>query len=491
MKQQESLLATMLYAWQLKTQNMLTVMLKSLVLGVFSAFFCGCATDVAKLEHFSKVYYMESAQKAHKIAQKLAKKDDLLWLIQAGVSGYVGETKDALEFLEKSERVFLKFEEEGILSTGLSQGGAVLVNDNVMAYRGNIYEGVLLNYYKALYNLSHTDLEGARVEFNRANDRQRRAKEYYAKQIQQSLQEEQDRYDKSKAKGNIGIQESQIDNILTQRYTNLANFRAFDGFINPNISYVSGLFFLLSGDSKGIDYLKEAYGMTNLAIIASDMEYFSQASSVAESYTWILLEEGRQMHKSEISFSLPFITSNGLYHFGVALPQLEAGRSFTQHYRLDSGEQFEEILNTDAIIATEFEKQIKTIATRAIISATIKLATQIGLSSALESAGSGLGLIGSLAGSIYSMSTTSADLRIASVFPHKILLTKIKHTQERTINVLADSGVLTSLHFSECEANKPIDNNHSKTNKHTLCLGQNSIIYLRHTPAKTYYKQIW
>lgn len=41
MKQQESLLATMLYAWQLKTQNMLTVMLKSLVLGVFSAFFVG------------------------------------------------------------------------------------------------------------------------------------------------------------------------------------------------------------------------------------------------------------------------------------------------------------------------------------------------------------------------------------------------------------------------------------------------------------------
>lgn len=497
----------------------------------------GCATDVAKLERFSSLYYQDSALKAHKFAKKHAKGDDLLWLIQAGVSGFHAQSPAALELLDSSEKQLMKFEEDGILASALAQTGAALVNDNVMDYRGNLYEGVFVNYYKALLYLSSADSASARVELNRANDRQRRAKDYYAKQIAKAMEQEQDRFSKSKANGLVNRDSKNIDSILQQQYSNLAAFHAFEHFINPSISYLSGLIFALQGDGKGLDYLKEAYGISRSNIIAQDLAYFLRPDSRA--FTWILLEEGRQVRKSEASFELPLMTTQGFYHFGIALPQLESVPQPMNGYALDSAKSldspeskntssklesrvdsgFEVITHTDGIIATEFEKQLQAIATRALVSASIKLAMQIALQQGLGQVHSGLGLLGSLAGSIYSLASTSADLRITSVLPRRILLARIAHTSARDVEILAVPSVssggraIASVRIEPCEAESAEHTlESSKAKKRTktspndsaqnlakspaltpihTCLGQHSIIYIRDTPAHAYSKVIF
>lgn len=454
-------------------------------------FFSGCATDVATLEHFSRIYYNHSIDKAHKFASKKAKSGDLLWLIQAGISGFHTQSASTLPLLDQSEDKLQKFEQEGLLTSALTQVGATLVNDNVRDYRGNIYESIFVNYYKALAYLANNDLASAQVELNRANDRQRRAKDYYAKQIAKALEQEQDRYNKSNANSIIDQARStgEIDDILSKHYGNLKHFSAFENFINPSVSYIAGLVFSLYGDSKGLDYLKEAYGITRLPTIASDMKHFLSHSKQA--YTWIILEEGRQARKSELRISLPFYTTQGLFHFGLALPQLESIPSYAQEYRLDSTKTFEVLAEVDSIIATEFDKQLKAISTRALVSSSIKLAMQVGVSSALDQVDPLLGLLGST----YSMATTSADLRITSVLPKRILLSKIPHRHLQTIQLTAQNTPIATLTLKQCDkATQDSSKTKIKPNKPNhieLCLGHNSIIYVRDTPAKAYMQAIY
>ena len=134
------------------------------------------------LQTFNEHYYGGEDTKAYEYAKSQAGKDgDVLWNLQAGVSGFGSSQEDTATLLEQGEGLFSKYESEGLMGGLFGNVGAVLVNENVKTYRGNIYEGVLFNYYKALNAMELGDYALARVEFNRANDRQRRAKEYFKK----------------------------------------------------------------------------------------------------------------------------------------------------------------------------------------------------------------------------------------------------------------------------------------------------------------------
>lgn len=564
-----------------------------LALLAYIALFSGCATDIKSLEKFAHTYYYQDAKQASEFALKKSDDKDLLWLTQAGVSAFSAGDESTLDLLEKSEKLFSKYEGEGLLARGGAQVGATMVNDNAMAYKGNIYEGVFLNYYKALAQMEMGEANATRVELNRANDRQRRAKDYYAKQINEAMNEENERYAKSSARGVVDRDSSQrqASRQLESKYSNLRQFRAFDGFINPAVSYVSGLYFALIGDSKGIDYLKESYGITKLETIANDLDYLTSPHFKAnakssrdfitslgfsgdekssdnndenigedkaqnqmlqnqtledeleklessEFYTWIVLEEGRQPYKSEFKISLPIVTAEGIYHFGVALPQLEEGISFASHYTLESSpnslrkesSEFFELADTDKIIATEFEKRLNAIIARAFVSSSLKVATQLGLSTGLGQVNSGLGLLGSIFGSAYSALSTNADLRITSVLPKRILLAKVKNIlptnptqnplktkasqkqeskeQAKKVakvdfdyTIYADKSKISSIDFAlescyeiskesaqKSQESKKIKRRKKASKTLSLCPYTHNIIYLRHTKAKTYYK---
>lgn len=559
-----------------------------LALVLYITLFSGCATDIKSLEKFAHTYYYQDAKQASEFALKKSDDKDLLWLTQAGVSAFSAGDESTLDLLEKSENLFSKYEGEGLLARGGAQVGATMVNDNAMAYKGNIYEGVFLNYYKALAQMEMGEANATRVELNRANDRQRRAKDYYTKQINEAMNEENERYAKSSARGVVDRDSSQrqASRQLESKYSNLRQFRAFDGFINPAVSYVSGLYFALIGDSKGIDYLKESYGITKLETIANDLDYLTSPHFKAnakssrdfitsleisgdekssdnndknteednaqnqiladgleklessEFYTWIVLEEGRQPYKSEFKISLPIVTAEGIYHFGVALPQLEEGISFASHYTLESSpnsprkesSEFFELADTDKIIATEFEKRLNAIIARAFVSSSLKVATQLGLSTGLGQVNSGLGLLGSIFGSAYSALSTNADLRITSVLPKKILLAKVKNIpptnptqnplktktskkqeskeQAKKVakadfdyTIYADKSKISSIDFTlescyeiqkesaqKSQESKKIKRRKKVSKTLSLCPYTHNIIYLRHTKAKTYHK---
>src|SRR3546814_2844605 len=66
---------------------------------------------------------------------------------------------------------------------------AVLVNDNVMPYSPAVYDTVMLNTYKALNFWQQGDYDNARIEWNRTDDRQRRASEHFESEIDKQRDE--------------------------------------------------------------------------------------------------------------------------------------------------------------------------------------------------------------------------------------------------------------------------------------------------------------
>ncbi len=72
---------------------------------------------------------------------------------------------------------------ESIGRKGVERVTAALVNDNLNRYSPTVMDGVMVNTYKALNNIFLQDLQNARIEFNRAADRQRRAEETFKTRI--------------------------------------------------------------------------------------------------------------------------------------------------------------------------------------------------------------------------------------------------------------------------------------------------------------------
>ena len=65
----------------------------------------------------------------------------------------------------------------------IDSAAAIVTNDNIVPYVGEEYDGIMVNTYKALNFMALGKEDDARVEFNRAIERQRRAADKFAQDI--------------------------------------------------------------------------------------------------------------------------------------------------------------------------------------------------------------------------------------------------------------------------------------------------------------------
>lgn len=439
------------------------------------------------LQSFNKQYYAGNDKKAYEYAKgEAGSNGDVLWNLQAGISGFNSSQKDTATLLEKGEELFNKYESEGLMGGMFSNAGAVLLNENVKTYRGNIYEGVMFNYYKALNAMYLGDYALARVEFNRANDRQRRAKEYFQKDIKKAMVENQKEESSNETFKTIDKKHtaSSTESILEQQYSNLKNFKIYNGFINPAVSYVSALFFMSESDyPKATDLYKEAYGITQSQIINKDLEVMNKRRMGDKStYTWFIIEDGQGATLNELAINLPaYYVSSSVLHLGVSIPQLQEGKPSAISYQAithNNQQEFTafEVSDLDGVIANEFSKKLPFILTRAISSAILKAATQASLNSIGGEYFGDLGaLAGSLIGAAYSAATNNADIRITTALPKRVLALQIPNNAAN-FSLQADEHILYEINFS-CKKNQ---NYHKKSEKIiVLCDKNDNILYLR------------
>lgn len=429
--------------------------------------FSGCSS--VSLREVSYEYYQGDPNKAFDLSLKGAKNktDALLFEMMGGMIGFDLSLPRSFALLERAEEQININEKQGMLTDLLEGIGAIAVNESIIPYKGYLYEGVMVNYYKALFLMKEGDLANARVEFNRANDRQRRLKAYYQTQIQKAIQLQ------DKNPQQFSFSEERV----LRDYQNLKKFEAFQGYINPVVSYLSGLFFMLERDPKGIDLLKEAYGISRISLIQEDF-LMAQRGMNGEKYTWVVIEDGMSARKIQKSFVIPVVTYDGIFDIAFALPDWTKGNEIERSYHLwlsQSVSQAQRIGNLDPLIFNEFSKHLPFLLTRAITSSTLRALSQYWI----QKTTSGLTkMLFAMGGMAYDIATTQADLRSNQILPHSFWVARLKN-QEGILKLQGDLGVYFELKMGE-----------ECVSEAELCLNKNNIIYFRNAGKNSFYQII-
>ncbi len=434
----------------------------SSILGITvgSLLLVGCSGTTPSLGSLGKSGNYESSFKTgnyKKIAEELKKdqKDDLLWYMDAGsLTRYAKDYNASTFFFDKSEEKIKQYDKEVLAGTLLANVGAVMTNDTFMDYRPRIYEGIMVNTYKGMNFLNENDFANARVEFNRALERQRRAKEFFEKEISQEKKkiekEESAKLKKKKLDPKKVKKASQNDktrNAIEKKYSNLFAFKPYPDFINPFTSYMSGLFFISAHDySKAADLLKETYGMIKgnepgASYVKQDLEYaLKMASSLGgkakKHYAWVIFENGEGPSKKELRFDIPvFMFTGGLYYTGIALPTFKENPAAFSHISVRNGKNIvdtKQVASMDKIIKTEFKKRFPVVLTRAIT----RTIAQSMLQHQLKKNG---GLLGGIIGAVYQGFMNRADTRQWRQLPKNFQIARVE-LNSSTLSVLTPRG---------------------------------------------------
>ena len=421
--------------------------------------FAGCNAPKNQLGTFGEYFRGSDYERSIEFAQskisksKDPKKEDLLWTLQLGTLERLRQNyRESNNYFDRSEEMLNFFDYQ---NTAADSVAAIAVNENIIPYLGEEYDGIMVNTYKALNFMALGENEQARVEFNRALDRQRRAKEEFSREIQKVQNELDKEQEKEGSQVKRNVDNPEVNQLIKDRYPGLYEFEAYPDFVNPFTTYIAGIFFNLIGDhSKAVTFLKESYGMVR------DNEYVAQDLAVTEQVldgqaelkdtVWVIFENGLGPAKEEFRIDIPlFIATDQVKYFGIALPMLVFREQAYPGLSIKAGGKNYDtqiVANMDRVVQTEFNKDFKSILTRAIISATAKAVAQYALDKNDKSSPK----IVSLLATVYSFATTAADVRIWTTLPKNFRVARLPIPPDRIITIEPPGGESFPVEIPPC-----------------------------------------
>ncbi|MFQ6371247.1 COG3014 family protein [Shewanella sp. YIC-542] len=361
--------------------------------------------------------------------------DDLLWGIEAGAAlNYAGRYALSTQVLDAAENAMKDEDQEGVVENATEAALSILGNDAMMAYEQRQSDGVMLNTIKAWNFMFEGDFNNARVEWNRAEDRQRRAAEFFAEQIrkqQEEMAKEQKKADKKTTEFvNKTIENDETRKLLQDNGVTFDKWKPYDAFVNPYTTYSYGLNLLLNGKTasdfnKAADAFKRVYGLTDASQVKADLQLaqeMAKGATTLNHMVWVIFENGESAVKEEFRVDLPlFLLSDNVSYAGIALPRLKQRNSAYPHVEAN-GVQTEVVADMDKIIGAEFEKEYPMILTREITRTLVKTIAQ----KQLKDQSSALGL----ASGLFQLATTNADTRTFSALPKQFQTAHFKYEGE-------------------------------------------------------------
>jgi hypothetical protein len=423
----------------------------------------GCNPARQHLEQFNTLFlngqYQEASQFcAGRISDpNKASGDNLLWALQMGSVQRVNRNyAESNLWFDRCEELMKTFDPQ---SRQTDVVGTTLVNDTIIPYRGQIYDGIMVNTYKAMNFLALGNTEYARVELNRAMERQSRAKDAFNEEIQKE-QEKLDKEKTDKKESQTFDYQKTVENEDAQArirnaYPGLSEFEAYPDFVNPYSTYLAGIYFLMSGDAgKSRDLLKEcAAMMTGNPYIQADFaaaDEFLMDDTPPPPTVWVFLENGVGPVKAEFRVDLPlFLFTGKVYYAGIALPKLVERPAATERLTLQIGnDEFasETVADMDRVVKTEFAKEYPWIVTRAVISGGTKAAVQYAiLEGSRNNNNNGGAIFAAAIMAVYSLATTTADMRIWTALPKNIQVTRAPMPADGQITLRTSQGAIHTL----------------------------------------------
>ncbi|MDO6561817.1 hypothetical protein Q4488_00320 [Amphritea sp. 1_MG-2023] len=379
----------------------------------------------------------------------------LLWSLQSGTAlSTVGRYEFSNKVFDSAEVMMKTEDTENIGRKGLEKVTSVLVNNSLNRYSPTVYDGVMTNTYKAVNNIFLHDFQNARIEFNRAADRQRRAEETFKKKLtekQQELakQEAEATTDSTNKKSPIDYQKSaeQSESAVYEQYPELKEWQAYPDYVNPYTDYLHGLYFMLSSQDKS-DLSKARTSMRRVAGMNPDNPAVKTDLKVVDNLrrgvwskkrlspaVWVIFENGLAPTVKETLIPIPlFLVSDKVDYAQVALPKLNHRTKAYPYLEIFDGHKSlgktSQLADIDRVVQTEFKKEFPLKVTEAISSSLVKALIQY-------KAQKDGGPMGGLVAALYQAATTHADTRSWSSLPKEVQLARIRKPKSNSLSINA------------------------------------------------------
>jgi len=381
-------------------------------------------------------------------------RDNLLWELYLGQAEFFDDNLSAsINSFDNAERL-MKFHRERLLAMDLTKDfAAILSNDNVQAYIGNEYDGIMLNTYKALAYLKRNDFSGSRVEFNRVLDRQRRAKEFFSDSIamkKEALAISQEE-DPTVREPSESAEENHYQNVINSSYPELNSYSVYPDFINPMSNYLAALFALANDESSKADFLLKELSvmLPESTIVQEDYNNLEQLKD--EATVWVIYEEGLAPVLDDMRIDFPaWIFTSEVNVVSIALPRMHERAGAFEYLDIRSDEnntiartQF--LSSMEGVMKTEFKNQYPAILKRAALSAITKAAMQ----SAANNTDNGWI---SLATTLYTIFSTQADTRIWSSLPKNFHVARFSKEALTEVDIYMPQGFkISTVELSDAQ----------------------------------------
>lgn len=450
-------------------------MTRGVVLALLAASMTGCASYKHRnqMEAFNTSYiagdYVAAAKAmapSSLMPGEPSEEAKLLELLhQAEAYRLAGEPQTAIELYDQAEAGMKLNNTDNLAEKGLENTLAVLVNDSQRDYQPMLSEAVLVNTYKGLAFLQLGNDASARVEFNRADDRTRRAVAAFDEEIteQKAAFDEQASDDASREQRSIqqSLNSTALRKSVAQQYGAPSQWRVYPEFIVPSATYLHGLYFLASGESGDID--RAATSLSRVAAMAPASDAVAADAALAnaiasgetsreslEPRVWVVYENGLGPVAEERRLDVPLILFHGNTqapaYTGIALPAYADRRAVGDGLSLVDarGQRYEPetFASMGKVVRTEMQSRFPAILGRSVASAVVKALMQ-------NEATERLGVAGQLGSAVLTAVTTQADLRSWQATPDHWEVARFARPTSGELTLETQAGALGDLSLPE------------------------------------------
>jgi hypothetical protein len=320
---------------------------------------------------------------------------------------------------QESDSVFEEFNKRHLSETSSSfsrEASTLLFGNAVNSYKPYMMDSLFVSYYQLWNLLAMHDFNNARVVINQSYNRQQNMSVEYKKLIEEN-------------KSAI-TEKSEYAEIINE---NAGDWLAFRDIMNPALMYLSGIYFLNMGDWADAElYLKRASGMMpENKFIKQDLE-LAKKHQKPKNITWVFSESGfaPRLRERSASFFLPGV---GLIYFSVSEPYFDGNAVKPANSQM--------LANVDELFMTEYSQYRINEILRSYASAVSKAILQASAYNSNDNASLLLGVMAT----IYTVSSSSAEIRTWATLPKHIYITRITNNKSNLNALDLDDSIKSEI----------------------------------------------
>lgn len=393
-------------------------------------------------------------------------KDAIIWRLEHATALRADhQFKESNDAFSKVEDLFVKQEKKGNVRVG-QELAANQVNLAQMDYEGRAYDKIMVNTFKALNYLNLGQTEEARVELQRAYQRQQDAVEENKKKIEKAQEEAKAELEKKSknANGKAKVDEAGINKMkaspmfqkeMDKHYGDLNTVKSYGDYVNPFTVFMDGLYFLYNG-SGGSDAERAGKSLERVLSFSGENKYLKQDLENAkaaqelrlkvEPTTYVIFETGRAPMRDEIKVWLPtaLIPGSPVPSVSAAFPKLKPLGEHVPQLNVNANggtETTVSLCSMDNVIGTDFKNELPIIITRQVASTVAKAIVDTAIVKGAEQADAMYGLAAKIILAGTRLAQNIADTRTWTTLPKEFQYCRIATPADRTIEIVTPNGI--------------------------------------------------